>query len=522
MKQNYILTLSAAMLCVSLAGTADAARREAPRSHGSMTASESVMRINSSKTPYLNGREAMRQNAPTSGWEVMGNGLYHDELFISYGMPAENWIVTVEQNTQSKGWYRFIPYNENSSVSELLGYPDDQYMYINAKNPNKVYAEDFTAYGIWLFSNVVAENDWDEAEQYGKLVDGIITWPAVNTFASYDKSWFYCMGETGVALYLPGSDFKDFSMDITTEHYCTDSNTHDILMTSGADIASFKHLTLPGNHYVDKEEANVAAQGITAPTEGGGAFFTIDLSDKEPGIYTTMIVGLDDKGNVRGSRQTHFIVPDNSIEWKKLGLTSFDEPFYYGVYDDFSPEPLEASIYEAEGKPGLYLIEDPYVSHTELGFELSDTHNHPHGLIVDATDPERVMVLPSSLGVCYDGDGAGWSLPSYFLLAGEDADAIAENGYFGTKTQNEDLTYTVEMPYGTLMIGEKNYYAGEFIDCDAPFSFIVPVDTSGVSSIDNDNEAETLYNLQGIPVPGGTKGAVIVRKGNSVTKRLNR
>lgn len=461
-------------------------------------------------------------HAPESNWEVIGTGMYHDELMISYGMPAEDWKVTVEQNTQKRGWYRFIPYNENSSVAEILG-PDETYMYINATNPKKVYAEEFTAYGTFLFSNVVVENDWDESEMYATLVDGVITWPPINTFASYDKTWFYCAGETGVALYLPGSSFKDYSMNLATDHYCTNDNKHTLSLVAGDDIASFRYLTMKGNIFgTDETINNVVANGKSVKVSDGGAEVNLDLSDLPAGFYTTIIVGCDSNGTSRASRITNFIVPDNSIVWNEVGETSFNEPFYYGVYDDFRNVKLTAKIFEAESNPGLYLIDNPYSDHPQFGTDLiaCEEHSHNHGIIVDATDPMHVFVCPSSLGVACDGDGAAWSLAGYYLETGMGVAEVEAKGFFGTKKENADNTFTIEMPYGTLMIGEKNYYYGEFIDCDAPFSFIVDATNSTIDAVATDEECIETYNVHGIRVPNDSHGFVIIRQGTKTSKRF--
>lgn len=516
MTKNYFFSiLAVVMVALSLTFGAQAANQHSLARHLSP-------RIPAATSKKAAAKQLAPKYAPESDWEVLGTGLYHDELMISYGMPAADWKVTVEQNTKKTGWYRFIPYNENSSVAGIMG-PDDTYMYINATNPKKVYAEDFTAYGVFLFSNVVEENDWDESEMYATMVEGVITWPPVNTFASYDNGWFYCTGETGVALYLPGSSFKDYSMDLATEHYCTDDNKHELQLTAGDDITSFSHLTIQGNYFVTDDIADmVVAKGESVKVAEGEATITLDLNEQPAGIYTTMIVGCDENGNARCSRQTNFIVPDNDIVWNEIGETTFDEAFYFGVYDDFTYMKLTAKLFEAESTPGLYLIDDPYAGHPELGNYLfaCEQHAHNHGIIVDATDPRHVMVRPSSLGVACDGDGAAWSLADFYLEMGLNVDEVDDKGFFGTKTLNDDGTYTIEMPYGSLMIGEKNYYYGEFLDCDAPFSFIVPDTEANLGSVFTDDVTTETYNLQGIRVPADTRGLVIVRQGTKVAKRF--
>lgn len=519
MNKNYILAFAALSLMAFAASTgADAARKVNPGRFATQPSAPVTIEKISDATPNLDDRF----KAPEMGWEVIGEGLYHDELFMSWGMPPENWKVVVEQNSSKKGWYRFIPYNENSSVADVLGYPDDQYMYINATNPNKVYAEEFTVYGTFLFSNVVLENDWDESYQYGTLVDGIITWPPVNTWATYDSHWKYCIFETGPALYLPGSDFKDFSMDMVTEYFCTDDNKHDILLTAGDDIVAFKHTTVKGFDYVSERADDVAANGTRTDVEGGGAFITLDLNDLEPGIYTTMVVGVDDKGNPRASRQTNFIVPvhDSAEDWLELGTTTFTEPLYYGCYDDFRPELLTARVSKSLTTDGLFMLENAYESHSELASALTPSHaSHKHGICVLAADPEKVYVLPSSLGVAVDGDGAAWSIAGQYLESGFSEEEVANEQLFGTMTKNANNTYTVKIPYGTLMLGEKNYAYGEFIPCDSEFSFILPESAAVESNYAEEDNAE-YYNLQGIRVAPHTKGLVITRKAGHVSKNL--
>ena len=141
------------------------------------------------KTPFL--------KAPDSGtWKVIGKGTYADQLVAdAYGMyeAGSQWEISIEQNTDNPGWYRTIPYNKNWPMYGFWGIlDDDQYLYINATDPDRVYCDDFNAFGNLYFFQVVPENE-KGAEQiaagakpvYGTLKDNVISFPAGSHIYAY-------------------------------------------------------------------------------------------------------------------------------------------------------------------------------------------------------------------------------------------------------------------------------------------------------------------------------------------------
>lgn len=117
-----------------------------------------------------------------AGWHSIGNGVWYEGLLtifdeIEYGM---SWELEIEESDEVAGYYRMIPYGKDSPVAEIVGAPDNSYFYVDASNPERVYAEEFIAYSdfeySYWFSHKVPENLWD-VECYGTLEDNVIYFP---------------------------------------------------------------------------------------------------------------------------------------------------------------------------------------------------------------------------------------------------------------------------------------------------------------------------------------------------------
>lgn len=148
-----------------------------------------------------------------NGWHSIGNGVWYEGLLtifdeIEYGM---SWELEIEESDEVAGYYRMIPYGEDSPVAEIVGAPDNTYFYVDASDPQHVYAEEFVAYedfeySYW-FSHKVPENLWD-VECYGSLEDNVIYFPP-SSFGYFDPEscFFWDVNFEGdFKIILPGGE----------------------------------------------------------------------------------------------------------------------------------------------------------------------------------------------------------------------------------------------------------------------------------------------------------------------------
>lgn len=128
-------------------------------------------------------RQKVQSRIVENGWHSVGTGRWYEGLLtifdeVDYDL---NWEIEVEESDEVAGYYRFIPYHENSPIAEIVGAADDQYFYVDASDPERVICEDFIAYRYfefnYYFSHIVPENGFYDLEMPGVLEDNVIYFP---------------------------------------------------------------------------------------------------------------------------------------------------------------------------------------------------------------------------------------------------------------------------------------------------------------------------------------------------------
>ncbi len=104
-------------------------------------------------------------HADDGEWKSIGTGVYHEDLATYFNLYAPfideglKWNVEIEENTGTPGYYRFQPYCKYTPMADVMGYPDDTYMYIHAEDPQKVWMEDVSFFeDLLIYSHAVEEN----------------------------------------------------------------------------------------------------------------------------------------------------------------------------------------------------------------------------------------------------------------------------------------------------------------------------------------------------------------------------
>lgn len=528
MKKLYTILLSAAVALGASAAT-ETVSLQLSKTDGLKTASETGTSISSLtlRNATLAGsfvakeasaqRKAPAKAPEATDWASIGEGTYLEDFLTIYSDVDANqmWKVTVETSASNPGWYRFQPY-ASGPLAELLGSPDETYMYINATDPQKVITEEFTAFNSWLISQMVTENEWqDNPDNYGTLADNVISFP-VGSFAILANNQFVLTTKnTGCKLYLPGAEVKDYAFKASSV-YCSDKGYAECRLTSGADVASIKVYIIPGFYPINGNEAVVNTYG----QEVSSTITTLTFTPSEKGLYSFLLVALDAEGTIVGSGQAYaFWNETDDSDWVDCGTVSFNEGIYTSNYGDDMPAlTLTAPLQESISKPGYFRIKDAYSQHTELSALTHTTHSHY--IYFDATDPDFVFIEPSTLGVGTSwGHGAilsfGWRLAQNGQI--EEGKA---NGYGG---KYDTATKKITFPENDMYLGEEDYSGGNFLRG----SDVITFDMSGYSAINNvlsDADADVnapveYFNLQGVRVANPTEGQLVIRRqGTKVEK----
>lgn len=484
---------------------------------GRMALSEAV-----SQTPATRHSAPAKAPETATDWTSIGEGTYLEDLLTIYPDVAPNqmWKVDVETSASNPGWYRFLPY-ASGPIAELLGQADTaNYLYINASDPDKVYGLNFKAFGAFTLSNYVPENDWDAtADGYGTLEDGCITFGTMTWVTLYNNNWTYATRNTGMKLFLPGSEVTDYSLTLSADSWCGKDNKVAFNIKAGASIASLKAVVLPGEYTMtDNNTAYVAAKGqeINAGT--------VTAPASEQGIHSILVAGLDADGNVQATAAAYYFGSfEDDANWKSIGKASFTEGIYAGQYDDIDNETLEVEVEKSTVTPGRYRLVNPYAGHSVLGSYVisDDTHGHKHYIYIDATVADRVFIEASAIGV--DGPYGEAAINSYGArYAGTSVEDQAKAaGYFGTY---DDATLTITYPDDTISLGERGYNNGAFLAGNTGTKIVLP-ESAGVDviNINGDNTKAEYFNLQGVRIDNPAAGQLVIkRQGTEVTKTIVR
>lgn len=461
-------------------------------------------------------------------WEEAGTGMWKEGLFdkILPTVVGSTWEVAFEQAKEYPGYYRVLPYAEGTPMAEALQQADNEnYVYINATNPEKVYIENFFAFGYIMFSNLVAENQWTSYSAYGTLKDGTITFGG-NSFAytTYDLGEYaFCNNSGYFQIALPGYELKDYMLEVDIPA-CAENNEMEISITAGEDIKTVKLMTSFG--YFRTSDSNnkiVAERGATFDLAKG--YTTLDLEADAPfGVYTTIVVGLNEDGNLAAARCAYsHVMEHNDADWQAAGTAQLPDAILPTVYEDAVQQLLNCDVEESVSQPGRYRLVNPYAGHTwaQSYNDFLINHEHNHYIYINACNPTQVYIEAAPLGINTDGEAMLYSLAG--LYAESDQAAYAQQqGYFGKLTES-DGEKIISMPDGSLMFAESKYEHGAYHNVGLNFLAVITPRQGGVESVSTDNadSPAEYFNLQGIRVANPRAGELVIeRRGSKVTKTI--
>lgn len=485
---------------------------------GRVTLSESF------ESKNVSTRHNARAKAPetSTDWASIGEGTYLEDLLTVYSDVPTNqmWKVDVETSASNPGWYRFLPY-ASGPVAQLLGATDtSNYLYINASDPNKVYGLDFDAFGRFSLSNYVAESGWEgNPEGYGTLVDGCISFPVNSWAIGLSAGWGLTTKNTGMKLFLPGAEVVDYSLSVNSTAWCGTDNKVVYSIKAGTSVAAIKALLIAGEYPMSETNASIVAQNGQAISAGN-----IAVIAQKQGIHSLLVIALDADDNVQAAEASYFFGDfEKDDDWKSIGTGQFTEGIYFANYDDIENETFDIEVQESKTTPGRYRIVSPYANHSSLGKGniTADKHGHGHYMYIDATQADRVYIEPSVIGL--DGPYGHAAVNSYGAkFVGTSAEEQAKTaGYFGTFDAD---TRTISYPDDMILLGEKGYNNGAFIEGNTDTKIVLP-ESAGVDGIavDNNTAEVEYYNLQGVRVSNPAAGQLVIkRQGTEVSKTIVR
>ena len=195
------------------------------------------------------------------------------------------------------------------------------------------------------------------------------------------------------------------------------------------------------------------------------------------------------------------------------------------VYETATPQILTCEAEQSVSQPGRYRLKNPYAGHTfaQSYDDFVINHEHDHYLYINATDPAKVYIEASPLGINSEGEAMIYSQAGLYVDRGQSATA-AQNGLFG-RLAEEDGETIITMPDGSLMFAEKEYDNGEYhFQIGQDFIVVISPNQGAVEEIDATGETYApaeYFNLQGIRVANPRAGELVIeRRGSKVTKTI--
>lgn len=417
---------------------------------------------------------------PSGEWNAIGTGKWYDDLFSYFQVvsPGDMWEIEIEQSAKNPAWYRMLPYGPGTPVANMLDDDDTtNYVYLDTSDPEKVYIPDFKPFGVYTFTQFTDDNGWldgtPEYMLYGKLEDGIVTFPAeAFGFRTPGEPWtrINLSGKTRIA--LPGSNPADFTLKAECPFCVDEEGNVRISITVGEDIATVKYTLLQGEYFA--EGNNVAAVIAKGADLKGTA---LRATPHERTMFSLLLVGIGHDGNAVASTECHFFGPDSADPdtWQTAGEAMLTESIFVPLYSNLTAETLIVPYEESVEHPGRIRLVDPYSVH---GFNPTVDHKHSHYLYIDASANAAVYIEPSPLGVDFGGgESAVWSWAGRYVEYGMASEAYNE-GFFGTRSGN-----VITMPDNTLLVGEKGYAGGSFTTTGKGFRVSLRPNVSGIESV---------------------------------------
>ena len=388
-----------------------------------------------------------------------------------------------------------IPNNQNLGADSN---GDINYFYIKSANSD----------------GTIADGIADQAATVGNIADGVITFPRMDIWAigDYNQEHLGWWVLTYVNTFTwKDPDAKDYSVKVSlTAESCVEAGGKlRFTVKSGADVASAKCMLIDGFYDIAMADYFTGYMNIDLPATSGSFQLPTSSLVTESSLQTLFVGGFDADGNAQGTGgAVAFVFADDADNWTSIGQADFTEDLVSSVYKNGTSATYKVEVLENKETKGLYRVMNPYAeNHTGI------TNYHTcdgHFLLIDATDPEKVLLKESVVG--FEGDDGPEVYVSMNEYSGQDDEA-----YRG-KLDNGVITFPKKAILNYTLTNANPYYA-----CSGAFKLVLP-DAGGIDGVAADADADApveYFNLQGMRVAAPAAGQLVIRRqGDAVSKIL--
>lgn len=462
--------------------------------------------VNSPELGYNNPRDislAIRDSALTTiygfskydftivvaqSWTSLGDALYTEDFLTTFfGVDNVEYEVEIQECDQVPGFYRLVYPYDGKYINNDPGDWDeskDYYFEIHAEDPDKVYIPVQKVGMAWSYGDFIMGslagyylNKGDEAsasQYYGTLKNGVITFPKNSlliAMSGYNDGTLYSANSNGAfRIVFPGVVLGDYSLEIGYAGIFTDTDAapHAVInAVLGPDVTAAKAVVV--NKSDDSEavaDAIVAGDIEAVDITTGHNYLPLGDMTGELKVVAVTFDASDALAEI-SSALFEFYGAGNADPWQSLGIGLYTDDIVSSMYD-LDPVSYEVEVQENSEIPGKYRIVAPYDSKYPYASEATSVAEGTY-LVIDATDPEGVIIEPQDLGIDM-GDGpfsfCSWG---YYMHAegGYDYGTLKEHGYLGTLSEG-----VIELPALSKKDDDGNisfYYQGlaSFSDGDS-------------------------------------------------------
>ena len=436
-------------------------------------------------TPYGESVFSMTAMIP-SPWTSLGKATVVDDIMtVGWGVPFEPFMVEIQENDMTPGYYRLVnpwtssyPWNEPGDFDDSKTY----YLEIHAEDPDAVWfgrtelGLDW-GYGMisaWSLADYYVQNGNDpelvkEKGFYGTLKDGEITFPVQGILFNMPQhpsgdNWYYANGSGKFSVLLPGYVKADYSAEVQYAGIFTaaDETVSAVAnLTLGADATDVKAIVM-----TQADDAAAVADALAAgelegtPVQAGRIevpFNAEELGSEKLQVIVAVIVDGEVKTVVSSAFEYY---GGGSNPWKSLGMGTYTESILCSVFK-LDAVTYEIEILENTETPGLYRLMNVYANST-YPYAEDDCAAEGTYLEVNACDPEGVYIPQQSLGIDWGYGDISFVSGGANYLSNYDFETIKNAGYFGTL---KDGVITLpnmkwEMSDGSFREGQGLVYMG--------------------------------------------------------------
>lgn len=452
--------------------------------------------------------------------------------FLTYfdGITPSVWEVEIIEDASTPGVYTILnPYGNGNCpfVEANAGKP----MIIDASNPDAVILRKGGS-GL-KFNEALGEMGWSSAPEYllekgnslediiaagycGTLADGVITFPLKSvylTFATYPDMRIPRNLEGDFRIILP--EGKDYFVKINSE-YCTANGLIDYTFTTGADVAEAKYAVFPHPVYFAPENyADLMENAEDLPLDNKtgeidiASLKRLDGSDATQASVCIFVIDPATGKAVGGSSALFHYVRAEAGKWEAVGEGKFrDDITTY--YSDVVSKVYDVVVERNIENPGLVRVVNPFANYTGIsGFDSAREHvgTHDHYMIFDITEPDKVRVIESPLGIEL-GRGT-MVLTSVLNSSGEEITGKLVDG-------------SITFPEKGLGVYEAGAYTEMYhVNKSGSFKLRLP-DMTGIDAVGADGSGVAeVYDLTGRRLDRAASGINIIRRTDgSVSKEV--